>query len=452
MLLLKKRGRSATQVGRLAWQMAIALMLAMGLVGACMYQVARYRLELEVDNALRRDLPRLLPAGAPARLQMQGMARRLAALEAERAISEKAHALFDRQGRQVFGRIRLPLPSAGLSTIAFADGPRAGRTGRALTVQLRDGSWLVVVAESEIVEDLGTTLLPLTISLFLAAGLVGLLGNWLLGRLLAERIERTTRVAGAIAAGKLSERVPVAGLDGIFAAQAEAFNAMLDRIEDLIRNHEQFTWNVAHDLRTPLTRLQGLLAGSRKGQAHRAEQAAQECENLIRTFEALLRLADLEGRHKQRVLASLDLAELVDELAETMEPVLADRGIALCFAPVPAAQIVVDRDLVLQLFVNLLDNVAIHTPAGTTALVTFEVEHAFDRLRITLTDDGPGLDGCDSDAILKPFVRGTASAQSRGSGLGLSVARAIAHFHGGSLALQDMAPGLRVEIALPLAA
>ncbi|MFX8938117.1 HAMP domain-containing protein, partial [Acinetobacter baumannii] len=77
------------------------------------------------------------------------------------------------------------------------------------------------------------------------------LGNWLLGRLLAERIERTTRVAGAIAAGKLSERVPVAGLDGIFAAQAEAFNAMLDRIEDLIRNHEQFTWNVAHDLRTP---------------------------------------------------------------------------------------------------------------------------------------------------------------------------------------------------------
>ena len=240
-------------------------------------------------------------------------------------------------------------------------------------------------------------------------------------------------------------------LDGMFAVQAASFNRMLDRMEDMMRAQRQFASNLAHDLRTPLTRLRGLLAGRSGGEIpsdnRLIERAERECASIMAIFDALLRLSEIEAGRHPTAMQPLDLADVIKDVTETMEPVFADGGRTLDVGPLEQVTVIADAALLQQLLLNLLENVALHTPEGTAARISLFADPGGDAV-LRVADDGPGLAEKDRLRLIRPFERG-ATGKSAGSGLGLAIARAIVDFHGGNLHLGDAAPGLAVEIRLP---
>ncbi len=177
------------------------------------------------------------------------------------------------------------------------------------------------------------------------------------------------------------------------------------------------------------------------------ERADRECASIISIFDALLRLAEIETGQHPSAMDRLSLRTLVEDVAETMEPVIVDHGGTLEVDRLEDAVITGDADLINQLLVNLLENVATHTPAGTSARLSLGREEGM--VVITVCDDGPGLAMSDFARVTQPFERGRSAPPENGSGLGLAIASAIARFHRGSLDLADAAPGLRVRVRLP---
>lgn len=440
------------RIGRLAVHFGLVFVLLMTSAGVAMYFFTQSQLIADVDGSLARERHRILQpdpgqAGPPADLR-----QRIAALEASRAVTDKGHALFAPDGAQKFGRISLSLPPDGYSDVQFSDGRARGPQGaRALVTPLGDGTRLVIVSHSEVVEDLHEVLLPISLALFATAILGGLLATYLLGYQIAARLQQTISAVDTIAQGNLEGRVPLKRLDGIFLDQAASFNRMLDRIASLIGTQRQFSRNLAHDLRTPLTRLRGILregerAEQPEGFGRIFERAERECSSTIRIFDALLRLSEIEAGHHPTALGPVALDVLIDDVVETMEPVLADAGCQLRAGELAEVTISADSDLIVQLLVNSLENVALHTPAGTLATVSLSL-NASDAI-IRISDDGPGLPQDQVERVLRPFERG-ANSSATGSGLGLAIAQAIAHFHGGDLNLSNASPGLTVEVRLP---
>ena len=292
--------RRRAGAGRLAVTFGLAFALTVSLAGAIAFLATTAALSQQVDESLQRDRERLMPAGNSRSLQ--DLERKIAEIESGRTISERAHALFDANGQQIFGRIKLAPPRPGYSAVTFRDNGPKVRDGRALAVEGPEGSRLVIVAHSELAESALESLLPLSLAILLAATVVGLLAAWLFTRQISRRLVQIRSAADAIAAGDLSRRVPVDQLDGMFAEQAASFNGMLDRMEDILRSQRQFSGNVAHDLRTPLTRLYGLLRERLDADVSddrtMLERAERECASIIAIFDALLRLSEIEaGRH-----------------------------------------------------------------------------------------------------------------------------------------------------------
>jgi len=438
-------------LGRLAVQFGALFALAMLAMGLVVFLVAQQRIARRIDDALEYHSSKYLAPdhGQPASSAV--IAARIAAWQAQKALSERTYILLGRDGRVLAGRLRIPLPPPGFSQVRYVSRAHVVHRGRALATRLPDGSLFVVVQHSEASESLEAILPGVVLAIFASALLAGLAATMLFARQTALRLAETQAAADAIARGDLSRRIATERLDGMFAAQAASLNRMLDRMEDMVNAQRQFSSALAHDLRTPLTRLRGLLSSAQPTGAAvndgLIERAERECASVIAIFDALLRLAELEtGRHPTAV-APLDLGTLVADVAETMEPVLADHGGALRLGPVDAAVVRADAGLVNQLLVNLLENVATHTPPGTTA--TLRVERAREGAVVVLADDGPGLASEDRSRVMRPFERGPGSAGRRGSGLGLSIAQAIVRFHGGTLALADNAPGLEVRMTFP---
>ncbi|HWU04633.1 MAG TPA: HAMP domain-containing sensor histidine kinase [Novosphingobium sp.] len=439
------------RIGRLAVQFGMAFALAMGAAAALILLVTRDQILRETDESLANESQRATASGQV--LTLAALVPRITELETRRVISHKGHLLYGADGQKVWGRLRLPLPGEGYSSIHFRDGNDKLREARALTLRLRDGGWLVVIEHSEIDENLREILPTAVIALVVVAALAGIGATWVFATLIAQRLSRTLAAADAIARGDLSRRIPDEGLDGIFASQAHSLNRMIDRMEDMVRSQRQFSSHVAHDLRTPLTRLRGLLQNNRDrldpAGRRLVDRAEAECRSIIAIFDALLRLSEIEaGRHPTAV-APLALAAMVEDVAETMEPVIADAGSRLQLGELAPLGIVADMRLIQQLLVNLLENVALHTPQGTCAVVTLRREG--DEAVVTVADNGPGIGLAERDRVVRPFERGQAPmAAQQGSGLGLAIAQAIMRFHCGALELADNRPGLAVRLRFPL--
>ncbi|WP_309141167.1 HAMP domain-containing sensor histidine kinase [Novosphingobium sp. G106] len=440
------------KVGRLAIQFGVVFALAMGFAGVLMFFIAEARLTAEVDKSLLRDRDRLLgsPSPAPDSLALPKLTRRIAEWETKRTISDKGHVVFDAAGHPLFGNIALAMPPEGYSAVTFRDGDGVPREGRAYRQQLGGGTSLVIVAHSEIVEDLNAILPPLAVALSLTIAAAGIAATWLFARQIAVRLVETQLAADAIANGNLKRRVPMNRLDGMFAVQAASFNRMLDRMEEMLKVQRQFASNLAHDLRTPLTRLRGLLAAPDGDHGRMVQRAERECASIIAIFDALLRLSEIEAGRHPTALGPLSFKNVIEDVTESMEPVLGDNGSALVVGPLGDLAILADGPLIHQLLVNLLENIALHTPPGTTAQVSLREDRTRAMAMLTIADDGPGLPTNERARVLQPFERGSTSDKVSGSGLGLAIAQAIVRFHRGELRLTDNRPGLAVEIRLPM--
>ena len=440
------------RIGRLSLQIGAAVALGMAVAALMALALTSLAFSRDLDASLRKEMGKLMPAGAPR--DVGAVSIRVVRRAATRSTSMKIALVYDPAGHQIVGRVLLALQPDGFVTLMYRDGDSKPKKGRVYTLRLPDGGHISIIHHDEMGEVIRHVLPMLLVCLMLAGALFGVLASRIMAHTIASRLAITRAAADAIAEGDLSQRIGLDGVEGIFADQAISLNRMIARMEDMLLAQRHFASHLAHELRTPLTRLRTLLgheAGADPAeQARLRAEAMRECGSIIAIFEALLRLSEIEAGQHPAAMVTQDLALLIEDAIDTMEPVLAEAGCALDTGQLAPTPIVGDRRLLLQLFVNLLENIALHTRPGTLTRIRLEIEEA--SARVTIADNGPGLDAGQLARVTRPFERGGAAGQPRGSGLGLAVARAIMRFHHGELHLRDAQPGLLVELRFALAA
>jgi len=292
---------------------------------------------------------------------------------------------------------------------------------------------------------------------------LGLAGGLFVTRRVLRRVDAMTGTTQTIMAGDLGGRLPIAGTGDEIDRLAGNLNAMLDRIEVLMRGLKEVSDNIAHDLKTPLTRLRNRAEEalrSAKGEAdyrEALEATIDESDGLIRTFDALLMIARAESGQGREDMSDVDAAEIVRGVADLYEPVADDRGLGIAIdAPAPVT-VRGNRELISQALANLVDNAIKYAEPGPPSVngapapIEITARGEGDRILLAVADHGPGIPLADRGRVVDRFVRLERSRSQPGSGLGLSLASAVAHLHGGELRLEDNAPGLRAVIALPRA-
>jgi hypothetical protein len=291
---------------------------------------------------------------------------------------------------------------------------------------------------------------------------LGLLGGFFVSRRVLSRIDAMTGTAQTIMAGDLSGRLPVAGTGDELDRLADNVNAMLERIEALMRGLKEVSDNIAHDLKTPLTRLRNrceqALRGATGEASYRAalESTIAESDDLIRTFDALLMIARAESGQARENMTEFDASDIARDVGELYEPVADEKGIALKIDAAAAAPVRANRELVSQALANLIDNAIKYAGPngevnGVPAEIVVKAGNDGERITLSVADRGPGIPDADRGRVVERFVRLEQSRSEPGSGLGLSLASAVARLHGGELKLEDNHPGLRTTIALPRA-
>jgi hypothetical protein len=289
---------------------------------------------------------------------------------------------------------------------------------------------------------------------------LGLAGGFFVSRRILSRIDAMTGTAQTIMAGDLSGRLPVAGSGDELDRLADNVNAMLDRIEALMRGLKEVSDNIAHDLKTPLTRLRNRCEQALRSAAGEAgyraalESTIAESDDLIRTFDALLMIARAESGQARDNMSEFDASEIARDVGELYEPVADEKGIALKVDAPAAAPVRANRELVSQALANLIDNAIKYAGPngkfnGAPAEIVVKAGNDGERITLSVADRGPGIPDADRGRVVERFVRLEQSRSEPGSGLGLSLASAVARLHGGELKLEDNQPGLRTTIALP---
>lgn len=279
-----------------------------------------------------------------------------------------------------------------------------------------------------------------------AAILIAVMGAALIRQALERRLEPTYRTAMGIAGGELTHRVPISNRGDEFDRLGLGMNTMLDRIEALMQGVRGVSDAIAHDLRTPIARarnkLEESLATAEGEEEWRAavEQGIADLDGVSRIFAALLRIAEAEAGARRAAFDTLDLSELLTDAADVYQAVAEARDQRLETALPATLPMVGDRDLILQAVANLLDNAVKFTPeGGLVQLAASRLNNGM--VEIVVTDSGPGLGWEDQLRAGERFFRADQSRNTPGSGLGLSLVRAVAQLHGGTLRLADAYPG-----------
>ena len=279
-------------------------------------------------------------------------------------------------------------------------------------------------------------------------------GALLFRRTIEARLGEIRRTAAQIEAGDLSPRIPVTGNDE-FALLNRDINRMLDRIELLMDGIRHVSNAIAHDLRTPLSRIRGRLDDALRHEmtvptlSTAAHDAIDDIDDLIRLFERLLQIAEAESGMRGRLFERLDLGRVVADIGEMYEAIAEDSNIKLTVDAPDSLHVDGDRNLLASAVASLLDNAIKYAGPGSTIHVRAGLYHG--EASIAVHDNGPGIPASEHDKVTQRFYRLDKSRHMPGNGLGLSIVSATATSHGGKLVLEDGAPGLIARIVLPLA-
>lgn len=439
---------------RLALAVMASFLIAFVLLGAGVYLAVSTLLLQDARELVRTDASGLAEVhrdsgGAALVEELQG---RITAPEDPDAV----YALFNRDGRAVAATPGMPAhATTGARWITF-DAADAGdsdghRRVFAHLQPLADGSTLLVGLRLHSQDRFLALMLRTALAALLVAATLGALVGWLTSRWVSGRLRSLDATAERVGGGELALRVPLDGSDDAFDRLARRFNGMLDRIEDLLGGVRHATDHIAHDLRTPLTRLRNGLEELRRqpgdpGRDAALDAAVAETDQLLRTFASLLWLARIEAQAPAQDEPQLELAALVADAAELYTPSAGERGIRLQ-AHLQPVQVRGNRDQLFQLLVNLLDNALKYAPGDSAVDVRLQATPQGALLQID--DQGPGIPAAERERVFDRFQRLESHRGSPGSGLGLSLVRAIVHRHGGRVLLLDQAPGLRVQVLLP---
>lgn len=385
--------------------------------------------------------------------------------------------LFGTDGVRVAGNIlELPagLPADGLAHRAEIGPISRDRDGdlpevvRGVAQRLGDGGRLLVLGydidELDEVQDIVVRALGLSLA---PAVLLSLAGGVLIARRGQRRIAAVHEAVGRIMQGQLRERLPVHGASDELDKVAAAVNGMLDRIEQLVEEIRGVGDSIAHDLRTPLTRVRTRLERSRDEARTReefqaaADRAITSVDQALAVVGAVLRISEIEHGKRRAAFGAVDLAGVLRDAAELYEPVAEEKGVALRLrllpgdGPAPCWEVLGDRDLLLEAVGNLVDNAIKFTPAGTAVTLSLEASTPGGgpgTALLSVADQGPGIPPAERERVLQRFYRTEKSRTVEGSGLGLSLVAAVMALHGFRLRIGAAQPGCVVEVACPVPA
>jgi signal transduction histidine kinase len=372
----------------------------------------------------------------------------------ERRDVRAVYLLEDKEGNKIAGNMDAMPPVLGPTMLRLPmDGSM--RDVRAEGYTLSNGDYVLVGQDTSVLREMKLVIarafgVGLLITLALAV-----IGSAAISTATLKRVEAVSKTARAIIGGDLSQRVPLRGVTDEFDDLAGSVNAMLDRIEDLMRSMRQVSTDIAHDLRTPLTRLrQKLEILGRRGNSddllHRELSGClAQLDSILETFGALLRIAQIEAGSNTTPKTPIDITQLLGGIVDDFVPAAEDHGHRLSAKLEKDLRVNGDRELITQMIVNLVDNAIRHSPTGADISVQARADGA--SVELAVTDTGPGIPPEERENVLRPFHRLEASRTTEGSGLGLSLVAAIAKRHEAVLNLADNAPGLRVSVVLPLA-
>jgi len=324
-------------------------------------------------------------------------------------------------------------------------------------INLPNGMKLLVGQDLGEPEQFVTVMRKVLIIAFVAMAIGAFLIWFFVGRRAFHRIDSISKASQRLMGGDLSGRLPVSGSGDEFDRLSANLNVMLDRIEELNTGLRQVSDNIAHDLKTPLTRLRNraeeAVAGKKQVDEYRAalEGIIVEADHLIRTFNAILMISRIEASQSIEHLERMPLRPIVEDAIELYEPVAEEEGVTLVAGETFDVDVKFNRELVARSIFNLVDNAIKYASSQERqAEVFLSMEHRKDRICIVVRDNGLGIPDDLKDRVSERFYRLEKSRTRPGSGLGLSIARAVMKFHGGELVLEDSKPGLQAVLAFPV--
>ncbi len=440
-----------------SFRLALRFLLLFGaaslaLFGFMYWQTKQY-VEGRVDDWLAREQAILRPIDRDILLQ------RLSAHVVADPSLERPLTLFDPAGKRLAGTA-LDVPASVLNGIPedvitrFV--LRQGRKDvvfRGLAHRRPSGDLLLAARDMDDAHAFGKVLINAFISGGLVTMLLGLAGAVIVGVDAVRRIDGVTRATQRIVSGDLSERLPTHGRADDFDRLISVINSMLGEIERLMQEVKGVCDNIAHDLRTPLTRLLAGLERTRRRAVSAEEFAAAvdeaivETKGLLQTFSALLRISEVESGARRAGFTDADLSEVVADAVELYEPMAEAKGVRLKLLCEGGEAVTMrgDPSLLFDAVGNLVDNALKFTPASGRVTVG-----AFRRdglVGFEVSDTGSGISEGERDAVVRRFYRAEASRHTPGSGLGLALVAAVARLHGMDLTIEDARPGCRVRVS-----
>ena len=414
----------------------------------------------QIDSTIEVEI-----TGLAEQYNQRGMMGLLAAIERRSAAPDGSgvYLLSDARLRPLAGNLDrwpdAPIDGEGWTTFRLeaSEGEGGGvNFGRGRVFQLSGGLQLLVghdIRERSYVEGLIRETLVWSLAailiLSLAAGLI-------VSRILLGRVEVINRTSREIMGGDLGRRIPQRGNDDEFDQLAGNLNAMLDRIEHLLEGMRQVSDNIAHDLRSPLARLRSRLevtlmeAPDVETCRRVMQETIVETDQLLKTFNSLLLIAQTEAGTDEGRFSEVSLDSLAADVADLYGPLAEEKGLSLNCGRLERQTLRGDRNLLFQALANLLDNAIKFSPSGSET--TLSLVREGNDICFSIGDRGPGIPENVRGRVLDRFFRLESSRSTPGSGLGLSLASAVAKLHGGTLMLRDNGPGLLAQLRLPLGA
>jgi signal transduction histidine kinase len=360
------------------------------------------------------------------------------------------YLVLDADGSRLAGNLPSMPNTVGWTDLSERPSSRGDRPRdlRVRNVALPQGLRLAVGDDLAAMENIRSALIEALVWSLLAVPLLSLAGGLALSFGFLRRVDAITRTADAIIGGDLKQRIPTRGTNDNFDRLSEALNQMLDRIQALMDSLRQVSNDIAHSLKTPLGHLRQKLRTARASEGLKCKKAIDaamaDIENLLETFSALLRIAQIEAGTRRVGFGQVKVSSLLAHLAEAYTAAAEQEGKSISLNIAPKVTTWGDKALLTEMFSNLLDNALRHTPRGTNIEIVLGKNDS--GTVAFVADDGPGVPAGDRDLIFRRFYRSECSAKTPGHGLGLSIAAAIADLHGITLSAEDNEPGLRVRV------
>ena len=371
---------------------------------------------------------------------------------------EDIYLLTDKSGGFLAGNIhplgRLPgwqnVPWDKLAMMEPWSGTPSSTAAIGRWTEVKDGYLFVADGNGDVIDAQRILLKGLGVGVAMAAAL-GLLGGLLPGISAQRRVNAIRSTLDAVSHGELASRIPLSASDDDLDHVANLINGTLDRLQRLIESLKQVSTDIAHDLKTPISRVRQKLEMTQNldldSNAYRrnVDEALADIDDIVETFEALLRIAEIEAGRRRARFADVDLKDVLSTVADALGAVAEDAGHRLETNLASTGPVTVrgDRQLLTQLCVNLIENSIRHCNAG--ALIKLELIGGPNPC-IVASDTGPGIPPTEYANVLRPLYRLEKSRTTPGSGLGLSLVSAIAELHEAKLSLSDNHPGLKIEI------